>query len=586
MKFASDRLIAALLAHPAANVRAVRSDGATALHVAAANGNLRAVQRLLQASADMSTKNRFGATAVHTAASSARLDILKLLIAAGADVYVRDNDGLTALHTVVNFMRKQPLARARELVEFLAPRLASEVDYSGSTALHLLCMGSFPKPEGAPARPTENSDSEVELPPGWDVEVARILLDSGADVTMENCLGMTPVHLAAQHLLSTHHTRTATTTNTSTTIASSATTAAPATTTPPTVPITCPPLSDSPLLQLLLARCPEAFRASFNPCKERNANGVRRVFHPLPLHERLAVLGLQDAREQPTVAHFARRLASARPRSVIVMTGAGISVSAGIPDFRSPGSGIWTETGSSSSVFDRASYLRDPSPFLDLARRCFLPIFDGQVVPTDSHRFILFLEQRGLLLRNYTQNIDMLEHKVGLPAKRVVEAHGSFATAHCLNPLCGIEAPISIFTEALKDRTGSTRPLCPSCGGLVRPDIVGFGDPLTLRYTKKYRKDFARCDVLIVMGTSLVVFPFAGLANEVRGTVPRLLINREPVGPWRGGRWDEDTGARNTVASPDDPLGHFVDFNYRDVRALGECDVVCRDIQQLLVQAL
>ncbi len=118
-------------------------------------------------------------------------------------------------------------------------------------------------------------------------------------------------------------------------------------------------------------------------------------------------------------------------KNIIVLSGAGISTSAGIPDFRSKDSGLYHNLNLNlpypEAVFDLDYFRRHPSPFYTLCR----DLFPGTFKPTPCHFFIKILADNNLLLRNYTQNIDMLERLAGLPSDLIVEAHGSFARAKC-----------------------------------------------------------------------------------------------------------------------------------------------------------
>jgi len=130
-----------------------------------------------------------------------------------------------------------------------------------------------------------------------------------------------------------------------------------------------------------------------------------------------------------------------------------------------------------------------------------------------------------LLLRNFTQNIDTLERVSGIPGEALVEAHGSFSNSHCIS--CHQEESTAAIKEKIfKDEI----PLCPKCGSLVKPDIVFFGESLPARYFELTETDFPKCDLLLVLGTSLQVHPFASLIHKVKDETPRLLINREKVG--------------------------------------------------------
>ncbi|KAJ1725900.1 NAD-dependent protein deacetylase sirtuin-2 [Coemansia biformis] len=253
---------------------------------------------------------------------------------------------------------------------------------------------------------------------------------------------------------------------------------------------------------------------------------------------------------------------SGAAKNIIVMAGAGISTSAGIPDFRSPGTGLYANLQKyrlpyPEAIFTIDYFRKQPRPFYVLAKE----LYPGQFVPTACHFFVQLLAQRGLLLRHYTQNIDCLEREAGVEPGLIVEAHGSFHEAHCIGSGCGKGFPQDWLREHIfDDRT----PRCDECGSLVKPDITFFGEGLPVRFFELIEDDFAACDLLIVMGTSLQVQPFASLVGNVGGSVPRLLINRERVGETVGhsGGFDFD-GKRSA------------DSVHRDALVLGDCDDAC-----------
>jgi NAD-dependent deacetylase sirtuin 2 len=216
-----------------------------------------------------------------------------------------------------------------------------------------------------------------------------------------------------------------------------------------------------------------------------------------------------------------------RAKNIITMAGAGISTSAGIPDFRSPSSGIYANLGkfdlpNPMAIFDIRYFQENPKPFFVLAKELYPKSFD----PTPCHYLIKLLHDKGLLLRHYTQNIDMLERVAGLPPNKLIEAHGSFHTGTCLN--CKkVYTRQWMKTEIFADRV----PKCESCdGGVVKPDIIFFGEDLPARFFNHVREDFSKCDLLIIMGTSLQVQPFASLIDRVSENCPRVLINRDKAG--------------------------------------------------------
>eukprot|EP01097_Dermamoeba_algensis_P007550 TRINITY_DN478_c0_g1_i6.p1 TRINITY_DN478_c0_g1~~TRINITY_DN478_c0_g1_i6.p1 ORF type:complete len:176 (-),score=31.52 TRINITY_DN478_c0_g1_i6:563-1090(-) len=168
------------------------------------------------------------------------------------------------------------------------------------------------------------------------------------------------------------------------------------------------------------------------------------------------------------------------------MTGAGISVAAGIPDFRTPGTGLYDNLQKynlpePTAVFDIEFFRENPKPFFLLAKE----LYPGNFKPTKTHYFIRLLHEKGLLLRNFTQNIDTLERLAGVPGDALVEAHGSFSDAHCID--CQKEHSFEFVKEIVfSDKIAR----CTSCGGLVKPDIVFFGESLPNRFYDKLQEDF------------------------------------------------------------------------------------------------
>lgn len=174
-------------------------------------------------------------------------------------------------------------------------------------------------------------------------------------------------------------------------------------------------------------------------------------------------------------------------------------------------------------VFDIEFFRRKPSPFYELAHE----LYPGKFAPTKTHSFIRLLHEKGILLRCFTQNIDTLERRAGIPAELIVEAHGSFASNHCISPKCGKEADY----EATKGLILQKKiPRCTKCKELVKPDIVFFGEGLPKIFFQRMEEDMPKADLLIVMGTSLQVQPFSLLPELVSRDCPRLLLNLEEVG--------------------------------------------------------
>uniref|UniRef100_A0A0K2UY20 NADdependent protein deacetylase sirtuin2like [Strongylocentrotus purpuratus] n=1 Tax=Lepeophtheirus salmonis TaxID=72036 RepID=A0A0K2UY20_LEPSM len=258
------------------------------------------------------------------------------------------------------------------------------------------------------------------------------------------------------------------------------------------------------------------------------------------------------------------------------MVGAGISTSAGIPDFRTPDSGLYSRIAQEypdvedpTDLFSMGYFRTNPKPFFQLAKDL---LKSQNYSPTPCHYFIKLLESKGLLLRHYTQNIDCLERKAGVSQDLLVEAHGSFASSTC--QLCG-----SRYDQAwMEKKLTEVDVVCCSregCGGVVKPDIVFFGESLPGRFSNLVFQDFPYCDLLIIMGTSLQVQPFASLVNQVQDTTPRLLINMQVVG---------DEGANDFVMRlmGRGGMDFTSDRRYRDVAEIGTCDDGCKKLAEAL----
>ena len=231
--------------------------------------------------------------------------------------------------------------------------------------------------------------------------------------------------------------------------------------------------------------------------------------------------------------------------------GAGISTSAGIPDFRSPDTGIYANLAyldlpDPEAVFDISFFRENPNPFYALARE----LAPGRYRPTIAHSFIKLLYDKGMLLKHFTQNIDCLERLAGLPGEMIVEAHGSFAGQHCIE--CKAAYPEKTMKQCVAE---GKVPKCQECKtGLVKPDITFFGEALPEDFFLNRTLPGA-ADLCIVMGTSLTVQPFASLPGFCAEGTPRVLINLERVGGL-GSRPDDvlllgdcDAGVRKLAAA-------------------------------------
>jgi NAD-dependent SIR2 family protein deacetylase len=245
----------------------------------------------------------------------------------------------------------------------------------------------------------------------------------------------------------------------------------------------------------------------------------------------------------PKLKAFADAFATAR--NIMIVMGAGASTSAGIPDFRTPGSGLYDNLQayglpSPEAVFSIDFFRSNPVPFNMLIR----DLLPGAHKPTPSHAFLKMLNDQNKLLRVYSQNIDGLETLAGLPEMRVVQCHGGFGSAHCIE--CNTPYSMDLIRECCKqnahctpdgassaDHTGPAIPCC-DCGGLVKPQITFFGEALPNTFAQTVVEDLMACDCLIVIGTSLKVMPVARLPSLVSSGVPRMVINRDAVGEEQG----------------------------------------------------
>jgi NAD-dependent deacetylase len=205
-----------------------------------------------------------------------------------------------------------------------------------------------------------------------------------------------------------------------------------------------------------------------------------------------------------------------RANRIAALTGAGISTAAGIPDFRGPRGLYVTRQYDPEKTFDISYFGRDPSYFFAFARD-FVQLVE-RVQPTFTHRFLAMLEERGKLDAVITQNIDGLHQKAG--SKRVVEVHGSVRNGHCRK--CGRayayeELKMKILREEIVR--------CESCAGIVKPDIVFFGE--AVQSMGEASNVAGRADLFFVIGSSLTVYPAASLPEYAGGQV--VVVNQGPM---------------------------------------------------------
>ncbi len=254
-------------------------------------------------------------------------------------------------------------------------------------------------------------------------------------------------------------------------------------------------------------------------------------------------------------------LASGTYKNVVVMCGAGISTAAGIPDFRTPSIGLYYKLRKYNlpypeAIFESHQFRKDPAPFYGLVRE----IYPQRLKPTTTHKFFKLLDQQGILRRVYTQNIDALEFLTGLDEDKVTEAHGTFQRSYCVKCKKKYDLPW-LKRQIFSPETNDGVPKCDDCNGVVRPDVVLFGEPLPSKFWARVDEDFRQCDLLLIFGTSLSVSPFNSLARP-RGGVARVYINKTKPGE-----------AGGTLGFLMGLWRRRIDFNEStDLILLGDCD--------------
>jgi NAD-dependent deacetylase len=201
-------------------------------------------------------------------------------------------------------------------------------------------------------------------------------------------------------------------------------------------------------------------------------------------------------------------------RCPVAFTGAGISTESGIPDFRGP-QGLWKRY----RPIDYQDFLKDPEARREYWRRK-VEMYPGirDALPNRGHLALARLHRAGLLKTVITQNIDELHQKAGLPAERVIEIHGSEAHILCIG--CGRR-----YTwEQVLARFDGDCPRCDACSGWLKPATISFGQPMPLEETRRAFAEAGSADLLLVVGSSLQVYPAASLPAETRRTGGRVII--------------------------------------------------------------
>lgn len=211
-------------------------------------------------------------------------------------------------------------------------------------------------------------------------------------------------------------------------------------------------------------------------------------------------------------------------RCTVALTGAGISVPSGIPDFRSPGTGLW-ENVDPMEVAHIDVFNRDPKRFWSYYRPRFGMLEEKE--PNRAHEVLAQLEERGLLAAVVTQNIDRLHRKAG--SRRVIEVHGTIETSSCVR--CAASYPLA-SVPGLFDDDGVPR--CGHCEGPVKPDVVLFGEMLPQGAMEEAFALAERADLLLCIGSSLEVYPVASLPAATLKSGGRVAIVTKGSTPYDG----------------------------------------------------
>jgi NAD-dependent deacetylase len=217
----------------------------------------------------------------------------------------------------------------------------------------------------------------------------------------------------------------------------------------------------------------------------------------------------------------------------IALTGAGISTESGIPDFRGP-SGIWTRNPQAErrAYQSYEEFLSDPKKWWE--QRLQGPSLLGDLEkakPNAGHYALVELETMGLLKCVITQNVDALHEKAG--SGNVIEYHGSILKLRCVD--CGSRFKRGEFDLETLRTEGALPPRCPKCGGTIKTDGVSFGEPIPNDVAQRSLKEAGKCDLMLICGTSAVVYPFADLpriARQRKDGAPETIIievNADPT---------------------------------------------------------
>lgn len=254
---------------------------------------------------------------------------------------------------------------------------------------------------------------------------------------------------------------------------------------------------------------------------------------------------------------FIYKLKNHKFKNIVFLVGAGISTSAGIPDFRSK-EGIFNQIkekyhlSSPKEFFDVDFFCSNPQLFYDFSQE----FYSKKFTPTLFHYFMSFINHKNLLYYIFTQNIDNLESKLNIPKEKIIYAHGNLFEASC--PKCGKEINFSNYLEYVMNKKIK---YCEKCGSPVKSNVVFYGESLSEEFFEK-SYEVPNADLIFIAGTSLEVAPFNQLAyGHTNKNSFRVVINKLRVG-------------KKYI-----PRGlDYEDINSKDIMLIGECDEVVKGI--------
>ena len=232
---------------------------------------------------------------------------------------------------------------------------------------------------------------------------------------------------------------------------------------------------------------------------------------------------------------FITNLSYGKYKKIIFMVGAGISTSAGIPDFRSD-TGLFKQLqekynlSKQEEFFYKTTFLKNPIYFYEFSKKFDL----SQYKPTTAHKFMNFMIKKNYVKYIFTQNIDGLEMKAKIPKEKLIFAHGNNNEGHCA--VCDTYIDITKINEGINK--GEVY-FCPKCKGPCKPKIVFYGESLPYRFFEGLN-DIEDIDLIIIMGTSLKVFPFAGIPRNAPPEADIVVLNKEKVGTFQYDKMEEN----------------------------------------------